>query len=63
MADIKFKYLAKQILCCHRQSIRLHILQAQSRINGQVKKNKMSTEVKLFERLGQLVLETSPFHV
>lgn len=45
MADIKFQYLAKQILCCHGQCIHLHILQAQSRINEQVKKNKMLTEV------------------
>lgn len=44
MADIKFQYLAKQTLCCSGQYIHLHILQAQSRINGQVKKDKMARE-------------------
>lgn len=61
MADIKFPCWAKQTLHCPGQYINLHIPQAQRRINGQVEKNKMAGEEKLFEKLGSLVLGTISF--
>lgn len=54
MADIKFQCLSKQTLRCHGPCVHLHVLLAQRRISGQVKKDKMAREI-----LSHLLINTT----